>query len=122
MSEAEAFELAMLAEANAITSFTIYITFTFGYLAAAFLAGKRLTKAQALIVSGLYVFSALSATLNFLSDLDYQAKAFSYAPSVLPEGTINDPLFWRFYMSLLFGSGIIASLYFMWSIRRNDDT
>jgi hypothetical protein len=71
MIDSDAFELVLLASANAVTSFTVYITFTFSYLAAAYFAGRELTSAQAGIVSSLYVFSSLSCVLNMLSDIDY---------------------------------------------------
>jgi len=119
MTEAEAFEMAMMAEANGITSFTIYISFTFGYLASAYIVGKKLSLPQSIIVSALYVFSALCALLNVMSDLDYISKAWSYAPRVNPEGVINDPEAWKLYMCILLTSGILASLYFMWSMRRD---
>ena len=70
------------------------------------------------IASSLYVFAAMSALLNLLTDLDYVAKAWSYAPSLNPEGVIYDPASWKLYLGTLLTSGILASLYFMWSIRR----
>jgi hypothetical protein len=121
MTEAEAYELALMASANGVTSFTVYITFTFGYLAAAYFAGKHLTRNQALIVSALYVFSALSAMLNLLSDLDFYGTALSHAPTLAPQGALNGSEFWSIYMTVLLGAGIVASLYFMWSIRRGND-
>jgi len=118
MTEAEAFEWAMMAEANGITSFTIYISFTFGYLASAYLVGSKLSVPQVLIASALYVFAAISAVLNLLTDLDYVAKAWSNAPELNPEGMLYDPNTWKLYLGILLTSGILASLYFMWSIRK----
>ena len=122
MTEAEAYELALMASANGVTSFTVYITFTFGYLAAAYFAGDKLTTSQVVTVSALYLFSALSAMLNLISDLDYMGTALSHAPNLAPEGALNGAEFWTAYMSILMGVGILASLYFMWSIRRGGDT
>jgi hypothetical protein len=121
MTEAEAFELTLLASANTVTSFTVYITFTFGFLAAAFFVGKQLTRPQAVIVSALYTFAALSAFINVLSDLEFYAAAISHMSDPVSQGGINTPEFWRAYMSILLGAGIVASLYFMWSIRRDGE-
>ncbi len=119
MTEAEAFEITLLAGANSVTSFTVYITFTFGYLAAAFFVGKELTRSQVVIVSALYTFAALSAFLNFLSDIEFYAEALSYLPNAVSQSGLNSPFFWQIYMSILLSAGILASLYFMWSIRNS---
>jgi len=123
MTEAEAFELTLLASANSVASFTVYITFTFGYLAAAFFVGKDLSRTQAVIVSALYVFAALSALLNLWSDLEFYSLALSNLPDAVSQSGLNSPTFWRTYMGLLLSLGIGASLYFMWSIRvaRSDE-
>ena len=121
MTEAEALELVLLASANAVTSFTVYITFTFGYLAAAYFTGKNLTTAQTFILSALYVFSALSAMLNFFSDMTFYAKALSYTEQALSDDIINSPDLWNTYMGILLASGILASLYFMRTVRHGDE-
>ena len=121
MTEAEAFELVLLASANAVTSFTVYITFTFGYLAAAYFTGEKLSTRQAVIVSALYVFSAMSACINFFSDMTFYEKAMSYAKDTVPDDAINSAEFWYIYMGILLLVGVLASLYFMWTIRHPGD-
>jgi hypothetical protein len=117
MTEAEAFEMALMASSNTVTTFTVYITFTFAYLIASFTAGARLTALQAFIASTLYVFSVLSTSLNTFSDLQYFKIAISHATNLTPPGAVNSADFWIAYLSVLQGAGIIASLYFMWSVR-----
>lgn len=117
MNDAEAFEMALLAGSNGISAFTVYISFTFGYLVSAFLVGRKLTVSQVIIVSSLYVFSSGSALLALVSSMSAQAVAIAQSPSY-PTGTINTAEFWMIYMSVLLGVGIVASLYFMWSTRR----
>jgi small-conductance mechanosensitive channel len=121
MNDAEAFEVALLAAANAITAFTVYITFTTGYLAAAFFVGRKLTFTQAAIFSSLYVFSAISALLAMNANLISQSAAIAQSPS-FPRGLINQSEFWLYYMSVLLVVGIVASLYFMWSIRSSEES
>jgi hypothetical protein len=117
MSEAEALELTLIASANAVTSFTVYITVTFGYLAASYFTGRKLTNSQALIVSSLYLFSAFGALLNLLSDNVFYAAALEHAPTLTPENALIEVELWNTYMTILLSAGILASLYFMWSIR-----
>ena len=117
MTEAEALELTLLASANGVTSFTVYITFTFGYLAAAYFTGRHLTTSQVLIVSALYIFSALSALLNLLSDNAFYEAVLKQAPTLAPKSALVEVELWNIYMTILLSAGIIASLYFMWTVR-----
>ena len=117
MTEAEAFELALMASDNAVTSFSVYITVTFGYLAAAYVAGAKLTTYQVIMVSCIYVVSAVSALLNLLSDVQFYEAALRAAPTVAPQNGLTSPDLWTTYMSILLSIGIFASLYFMHTIR-----
>ena len=58
MTEGEVIEAAAAVTANSITMFTIFITFTFGFLASAYFVGGKLTRFQALAATGLYVVAA----------------------------------------------------------------
>jgi len=121
VTEAEAFEIAQIASANALTAFTVYITFAFGYLAAAYFVGKQLSRTQAIILSLLYALSATSCALAHLGYLEAQGAASAQAPTYYPSSILNNTDFWRLYMGPLEGLGIFASLYFMWSTRRSED-
>ena len=117
MTEAEALELTLLASANGVTSFSVYITVTFGYLAAAYFTGRNLTTSQALIVSALFIVSALSALLNLLSDNAFYEAALIHAPTLAPKNALVEVELWNTYMTILLSAGIIASLYFIWTVR-----
>ena len=60
MSEAEAIEVAGIWSGHILTSFTIYISFTFAYLVTVFYVGTRLNPLQAIFGTALYVFAATS--------------------------------------------------------------
>ena len=64
MTEPEALEVMAAHGANAITSFTIYVSVTFAYLAATHLVGAKLSRFQCVGISALYVFSASSVALS----------------------------------------------------------
>ena len=90
VTEAEAFEIAQLASANALTAFTVCITFTFGYLAAAYLVGTNLSRTQVVILGCLYVLSATSCVLAHLGYLEAQGAASAQAPTYYPVSMVND--------------------------------
>ena len=58
MSEAEFLEIINLHAGNAITSFTVYVTFLFGYMTAAYFVGAKLSLLQVTIVSLIYTLAA----------------------------------------------------------------
>ncbi len=117
MTEVEAFELALMAKANAVQTFTVYITFTFAYLAAAYFVGKKLTRFQSLAASGLYMFAAMSAVINHQSDVEFLGIALDHTGSLQPRELFSSSEFWSVYIGILSVIGIIIGLYFMWSVR-----
>lgn len=64
MTEAEVIELVGIHGANAITSFTVFISFTFGFLATAHFVGRSLTSAESIATSLLYFAAAASAATS----------------------------------------------------------
>ena len=121
MTEAEAFENALLAGSNGITSFAVYISVTFGYLAAAYFVGSNLTRTQMVIFNSLFAFASFSCLLSLDANMASLGVAISYTRGLYPEGMTNQAGFWRIYMDTLMAAGILASLYFMISARGAKD-
>jgi hypothetical protein len=115
---------------------TIYVTFLFAYLAAAFVAGARLTLSQSIIGSTLFVTASggvvfqvamtlgglqgtTRGTSRFISRLAEESKAGAWmhneAKRWLTHGAEIESASYLIVGVLLFG--ILASLYFMWSVR-----
>lgn len=120
MTESDALELIALYGANAITAFTVYISFTFAFLATAYFVGSRLTPAQVCIGSGLYI---ISATAPSLTQIIYIQGMFSIAenvPTVMDSLVLFNGGFWIWIMSIIQSAGIFVSLYFMWQVRHSD--
>ena len=116
MTEAEALEVAGIFAANAITSFSVYITFTMAYLVAAFYTGRQLTRFQVAVASALYVFAASSSILSLLNNVAVYGEAIKLTDM----GTITaftSGVFWSWFMSTLTAIGVLVSLSFMWTIR-----
>lgn len=117
MTEADALELIALYSANSITAFTVYISFTFGFLVTAFVAGDRLTTFQVLTASGLYSISAGSTALALVAYTQAWAAIKAESSTVLDSVPLFGGEFWVATMSVVLASGLVLSLYFMWNIR-----
>ena len=121
--------LLSMSEQNS-TQFTIYLSLVTGYLITAFVAGKQLTRAQMLIASGVFVISTLFIAshmvimsiisrnmLNLIVERAAETRAFQGLPaSELPTVFTLVP-FGIYGLLLLLILGLLAPLYFMWSVR-----
>ena len=117
MTEIEALEVAAQNGANAITSFTVYISVTFAFLASIHFVGSSLTRIQTIGITALYLFAAISAAM---SQAVYQQVMFrlNQSASSLLEGIfLADPVLWLWGMGAIECLGILASIYYMWSVR-----
>ncbi len=118
MSEAEALEFIMLASANAIASFALYVTFTTAYLTAAFFVGSRLTSFQLVAVSMLFLIASTSVAVSCLAQITAFEKAVSTYPTILNSLPLWTAFSWFPAMSLVMIAGLVSSFYFMFSTRR----
>jgi hypothetical protein len=117
MTEGDIIEAAAAAIANSMSGFTVFITFTFGFLATAYIVGGKLTRLQALTATGLYVVAAGYTTLTIVAWM----QAFFAITEVKATALDTVPLIQRGYWVqstiVLLSMGILISLYFMWSVR-----
>ena len=96
---------------NAGSAMGLYVTVTSGYLLVAYLAGKELTRLQAVIISVLFV---TLATFNTIAVVSYFQSAFYFGHTY---GAGRAP-YWPVYgLGTLFFLGIFACLKFMWDVR-----
>ena len=119
MTQAELWQLQLLAVSNGITAFGVLLTLITGYLVTAYFAGSRLSRYQSAVVSTLFVLGAgLGALMIFTETrrayffLDQLKLAFavqSFTPST----------FTLYLMATLLALLIPAALLFMYQIRRN---
>ena len=123
MTEAEFVELIHNAVSFFMTSFTIWLSIVSAYLIAAYAVGRKLTAVHTVIIGILYIvcsslFTAL--TLLFTTRISHmlQAKVEMFPNGVWP--VRYDALFTQYALlglAFIMVGGIVASLYFMWSIR-----
>ena len=118
MSEAEIAELVALYWDIAVNSFTIYISFTFAYLATAYFVGANLTRFQVLAASSMYLFSAISGILSMTAAIQAWSAYKASTPTRLDEVYFLSETLWQVYIPLLTSAGVIMSLYFMYDLRR----
>ena len=118
MSEAETIELVAVYGSNAMPAFTIYISFTFGYLVTAYMVVANLTPFQSIVASGLYVLAAGAAATAHILWLDILFAVVQTAPTVLDARPLLQGSAWLWGMSIIQIAGILLSLNFLLQIRR----
>lgn len=117
MTESEVLEVVNLFAGNAISSFSLWVTFTFAYLTATYLVGARLTSIQAITVSFLYLVAAGAFALSRVTHARSFEETFSAYPDFIPSDYWNLP--WSILGYVMCLSGMAASFYFMYDIRKN---
>ena len=119
MTEAEIWQLQLLAVSNAIDGIGVLLTVISGYLVTAYFVGNRLSRYQAAVISILFLlgvglgslmtFVQIRRTAYFIWQLKLQFGVQSYMPNT----------------AMVYLAGILlfllipAALFFMYQIRRN---
>lgn len=116
MNESEVLEAINLHAANGISSFTIFLSFTFAYITAAYLAGEKLTTLQVSIISFIYFSAAFGWAASTLTHTHSFGTLAAQYPEYMPS-----PL-WKISFSFLSAVILVpstfASLYFMYDVRQ----
>ena len=103
---------------------SIYLTRLFAYLTVAYLAGKKLTRLQLVIVT--FIFIAASARevsiiascgVLIRAKMEHFAEVYSGAVAAPAVVAIAGGSLWL--TIILWATGIVAALVFMWSVRRS---
>ena len=98
----------------------IYLTLISGYLIVAFLAGNKLSKVQVSIATALYTLAYLFQSLMLLAYFRAAGRAIDYYQTLHPTagvGLIGD--LGGGYLGLIVVILVyIASIWFMWNVRR----
>ena len=117
MTEFDTIELVAISAANSFTAFTIFISFTFGFLVTAFFVGSKLTRFQALAATGMYLASAGSMALASVIWLQVLFAAKKSNTTLMDTIPLMNGDAWVSGMSVVFVLGVLISLYFMWDVR-----
>jgi ABC-type multidrug transport system permease subunit len=121
MTEAELWQIQLMASSNGLTAIGLLLTLISGYLVTAYFVGSRLSVYQRTIISFLFILGAgLCATISLVQIwrafdfLDRLARQFG-EHRILPYAYVSG-------LGVLLVSMIPASLLFMFQIRRNPST
>ena len=100
---------------------TILYTLLFGYLLVAHFAGKSLSRPQALILTILYIVAFVTTLGNMALNVTANMGMQSAMLDACPECEINPFISIQglTLITLVNSAMLIASLYFMWSIRNS---
>ena len=119
MNYAELVESTTLFFGVAADLLAIYLTVTSGYLIVAFLVGERLTRPQVGLISLLYILVSSFTSYTFyamsMRAMYYNSKQIPIDPDVPIYGSTAFVTSFSVFLAL----GIIASLKFMWDVRRH---
>ena len=118
MTEGEAIEAAAAAAANAFTSFTIFISFTFAFLVTSYFVGSKLSRFQTLAAIGLYIVAGGFMALAMIAWTQALFAITGKNETVLNTVYLIQRGYWVEVLSVLLGTGMLVSLYFMWDVRR----
>ena len=118
MTEYEILDLVGGESAQSATQFTLYLSVLFAYLVTAYFVGDKLTRLQALLLSGLYVFvnlaQAWGMTLTMIRVGELMKRKAELSPlTEWEKGYVGYGNIWAIAMVI----GVLASLYFMWNVR-----
>ena len=119
MSEAEVLEIANLHAQNAISCFAIYVSFTFAFLSAAYLAGAKLSSSQVVIAIGMYLVSVTAPGVSLIVHTESLQRLVVQSELLDSIRLWNIP--WSSYLAVVMSLGVIASLYFIWDVRRTKE-
>ena len=102
-----------------IENLTLFYTLVFGYLLAAHFIGQKLTKIQALILTVLYLaavsYNRISAWGIYKGFIFYYGQMEEMVGTPIPRGMATHENLYLVTIFIVFS--VLASLYFMWSVR-----
>jgi hypothetical protein len=124
MTEAELLELFELTAANAFAAFTMYLSVMIAYFVTAYFVGNKLSFAQVVLASGLFIFSAFASTGGTIMAIA-RGAGYVNAAKALSDSIYQTPFwwaysgsnFWVYFLLITCSVGVILGLYFMWSVR-----
>ena len=118
MSESEAIEALSDISANCATYFSVYISLTFAYLTVAYLVGSALSRFQLTLITAIYLLSSTLMGATTIIWVDAWLKINQREQTIFSDHAMVTALPWIPGLVILLMSVVIASVYFMYDIRR----
>ena len=117
MTEAELVDAWGLFLGNSQTALGLYLSVLTGYLIIAYLVGEKLTRTQVVIVTVLYVCANTIISLWFFAWWSRALEFAMEAKQLNPNRQVANSVGATWSITVMLFMAIVASLYFMWSIR-----
>ena len=118
MTEYEILDLVGGESAQSANQFTLYLSVLFAYLVTAYFVGDRLTRAQVVLLSVLYIFVNLAQAWGMILTMNRVGELMDRKAEISPlteweRGYVGYGNLWAIAMVV----GVLASLCFMWNVR-----
>ena len=123
MNEYEMSDLILSRYANIAEQASLYFALVSGYVIMAFIIGKRLSRLQIFVINSLFIMWTAGILMGYNTSVEAVFE-LSAAIGELESPTVEDHTgsIANFHMfSAIQLIGIVASLIFMWSVRRSED-
>jgi hypothetical protein len=113
------FSLLQMQGSLIIQNLTLFYSLVFGYVLAAYVVGRRLTTVQAAILSVLYlaaaIYNRLSGVIIVGGMIELNRQMDEMVGMVAPKGLMSQE--GQIVIAVFVILSMLASLYFMWSVR-----
>jgi len=113
------FSLLQMQGSLIIQNLTLFYSLVFGYVLAAYVVGRKLTTVQAVILSVLYlaaaIYNRLSGVIIVGGMIELNRQMDEMLGMVAPKGLMSQE--GQVVIAVFVILSILASLYFMWSVR-----
>lgn len=120
MTGAEWMEMSQLAGSNSFACYAIFLTIVSAYIAAAYLVGKALSRAQLVLINTFFLFSASVCIFLLLATAQKHILAFNQAAMIIEELQPYSEVASITGLLLLFMGNtafMLAATKFMWDVR-----
>ena len=107
--------------ANVATYFTAYFSFTFAYLTVAYMAGSELSRFQCLLISALYLFVASVFGAVGVGYSEAWMRLYQHKATIISDIWTFDQIGWIKTVIAMLVAASLASLYFMYDVRRKSN-
>ena len=119
MTEAEAIEALSDIAANAATYFSVFISLTFAYLTVAYLVGSVLSRFQLILITSIYLLSATMMGLTTTVWTRAWLHLYDREETIISGSWVAEFINWEVTLSILLTVVVLASVYFMYDIRKH---
>ena len=120
MSEYQHWDLAMSLWGHSFSILSLMITIMSGYLVVAYMIGSKLKSTQVAIINFIYIGVSVIVLLTYLELSLGAITAQHFAYEMSPKRNAPPETFGAFFMLGFFVIAHLASLWFMWTFRKDN--